>query len=64
MFFLPLMSPWNPFVMAWTQVVLGLDLSYTAFLLPIIVGFQVSDVGWGYGEVQRLSALACAGLTM
>ena len=37
--------------MAWTQVVLGLDLTYTAFALPIIVGFQVSDVGWGYGEL-------------
>ncbi len=49
-FFLPLLSPWNTYVMIWTQIVLGLDLTYTAFALPIIVGFQVSDVGWGYGK--------------
>lgn len=40
--------------MAWSNVVLALDLTYTAFLVPIIVGFQVSDVGWGYGAPSPL----------
>ncbi len=35
--------------MVWTQIILLLDLSYTAFLVPILVGFEVSDVDWGYG---------------
>lgn len=49
-FFLPLTTPWNTFIMIWTQVILLLDLTYTAFMLPILVGFEVSDVDWGYGE--------------
>lgn len=48
-FFLPLTTPWNTFIMIWTQVILLLDLTYTAFMLPILVGFEVSDVDWGYG---------------
>ena len=53
-FYLPLLSPWNRWIMVWTQVVLFLDLTYTAFLLPIIVGFQVPDVGWGYGTSESV----------
>ena len=40
--------------MGWTQIVLLLDLTYTAFLVPILVGFEVSDVDWGYGKSHIL----------
>lgn len=39
----------DTWVLLWTQLILGLDLTYTAFLVPILVGFEVSDVDWGWG---------------
>ena len=33
-----------------------LDLVYTAFLVPILVGFEVSDVDFGWGCLVNLIA--------
>ena len=48
--FLPLATPWDPYVLMWAQIILALDLTYTAFLVPILVGFEESDINWGWGE--------------
>ena len=49
-FFLPLATPWDPYVLLWAQVILALDLTYTAFMVPLLVGFEESDIDWGWGE--------------
>ena len=33
-----------------------LDLVYTAFLVPILVGFEISDVDFGWGCLVNLIA--------
>ena len=58
-FGLPLGSPLTRLYKSWSTLILMLDLVYTAFLVPILVGFEVSDVdlatrdrGW---EESRLA---------
>jgi hypothetical protein len=55
-FGLPLLSPLTRSFKIWSSLILLLDLSYTAFLIPILVGFEVPDIGWGYGCIINLSA--------
>lgn len=44
----------------WTSWILLLDLVYTAFLVPILVGFQVPDIGWGWGcYVNLIAGVPC-----
>ena len=45
----------------WTSWILLLDLVYTAFLVPILVGFQVPDIGWGWGCFVNLIAGVASG---
>ena len=46
---LPLISPLARPYKVWASCILMLDLVYTAFLIPILVGFEVPDIGWGWG---------------
>ena len=58
-FGLPLISPVKPWYRLWSTVIVLLDSTYTAFLVPILVGFQVSDVSWTWGAYIDLIAGAC-----
>lgn len=51
----------NGALQLWTSWILLLDLIYTAFLVPILVGFQVPDIGWGWGCIINLVAGASYG---
>jgi hypothetical protein len=53
---LPLISPLTSHYKTWSSLILLLDLTYTAFLIPILVGFEVPDVGWGWGCIINLVA--------
>ncbi len=37
-------------------MILALDLIYTAFLIPILVAFEVPDIGWTWGCIINLIA--------
>ena len=54
MFGLPLISPLNEVYSAWNTIIILLDSTYTAFLVPILVGFNVSDVTWTWGCIIDL----------
>ncbi|CAL8463823.1 g3357 [Coccomyxa elongata] len=56
LFGLPIISPFSAFARTWSGVILGLDLVYTAFLIPILVAFEVPDVGWTWGCFINLIA--------
>ena len=55
-FGLPLGSPLTRLYKSWSTLILMLDLVYTAFLVPILVGFEVSDVDFGWGCLVNLIA--------
>ena len=55
-FGLPLGSPLTRLYKAWSSVILMLDLIYTAFLVPVLVGFELSDVDFGWGCLVNLIA--------
>ncbi len=57
---LPLISPLARPYKVWASCILMLDLVYTAFLIPILVGFEVPDVGWGWGCIINLVAGVCS----
>ncbi|KAK9804836.1 hypothetical protein WJX72_007920 [[Myrmecia] bisecta] len=48
-FWLPLINPRKRSYVLWTNIILLMDLTYTAFLVPILVGFEVSAVNFGWG---------------
>ncbi|KAK9807740.1 hypothetical protein WJX72_007807 [[Myrmecia] bisecta] len=48
-FWLPLINPRKRSYVLWTNIILLIDLTYTAFLVPILVGFEVSAVNFGWG---------------
>ena len=50
------MSPLWLFAKYWSSMILALDLVYTAFLVPILVAFEVPDVGWTWGCLVNLIA--------
>ena len=54
MFGLPLISPTHRWYGFWTTIIVILDSTYTAFCVPILVGFQVSDVTWTWGAYVDL----------
>ena len=56
MFGLPLVSPVHRWYRGWTTIIVLLDSTYTAFLVPILVGFQISDVTWTWGAYVDLAA--------
>lgn len=49
MFGLPLLTPLARWYGWWSNFILLLDATYTAFIVPILVGFQVSDVNLSWG---------------
>ena len=53
---LPLGSPLTRLYKAWSSIILLLDLVYTAFLVPVLVGFEISDVDFGWGCLVNLIA--------
>lgn len=55
-FGLPLGSPLTTLYKAWSSLILMLDLIYTAFLVPVLVGFELSDVDFGWGCLVNLIA--------
>ena len=55
-FGLPLISPLARPYKIWSGWIMLLDLIYTAFLVPILVGFEVPDIGWGWGCIINLVA--------
>ena len=60
-FGLPLINPLNQIYRIWNTIIIILDSTYTAFLVPILVGFNVSDVTWTWGCIVDLAcgALPC-----
>lgn len=55
-FGLPLISPLSLCAKYWSTLILALDLVYTAFLIPILVAFEVSDVDWSWGCIVNFVA--------
>ncbi|BDA50689.1 probable potassium/sodium hyperpolarization-activated cyclic nucleotide-gated channel [Coccomyxa sp. Obi] len=55
-FGLPLISPLSRCAKYWSTMILALDLVYTAFLIPILVAFEVPDIGWTWGCIINLIA--------
>jgi hypothetical protein len=52
-------SPLTTAYKTWSSLILLLDLTYTAFLIPVLVGFEISDVDFGWGCLVNLIAGAC-----
>ncbi|KAK9814109.1 hypothetical protein WJX72_000796 [[Myrmecia] bisecta] len=55
-FGLPLLSPLSQFARVWASFVLTLDLTYVAFIVPITVAFQVSDLAFTWAGIVNLVA--------
>lgn len=55
-FGLPLLNPLARWYKTWTSFIFLLDLVYTAFLIPMLVAFEVPDIGWGWGCIINLVA--------
>ena len=48
-FGLPLLSPLHQVYSLWANWILLLDCTYTALLVPVLVGYKVSDVNFSWG---------------
>ncbi|CAL8465088.1 g4623 [Coccomyxa elongata] len=55
-FGLPLISPLSRCAKYWSTLILALDLVYTAFLIPVLVAFEVPDTNWTWGCIINLTA--------
>ncbi|KAK9809917.1 hypothetical protein WJX72_001723 [[Myrmecia] bisecta] len=53
-FNLPILSPLSTFVQVWGALILVLDMTYTAFIVPISVAFQSSDLADSWAGCTNL----------
>ncbi|KAK9809148.1 hypothetical protein WJX72_010205 [[Myrmecia] bisecta] len=63
-FWLPVISPYNRYYHVWSTLVLLVDLSYTAFVVPIGVGFSISDTRLTWAAVCDFAAGAVFGVDL
>ena len=53
---LPMVNPRNKAYKVWAFMLIALDAIYTAFIVPISVGFRVSDTQWNWVAVTDFTA--------
>ena len=58
---LPMINPKNRYYKIWAFLLITIDATYTAFIVPIGVGFRVSDTSWNWIAVIDFLAGAVAG---
>lgn len=55
-FGLPVLNPLSTFARLWMTLIMILDLTYTAFVVPMTCGFQLSDLLSNWGGIINLCA--------
>jgi len=56
----PVINPYDSIYSCWCFYVLLTDATYTAFIVPIGVGFDTSDVAWDWaGYCDFIAGQAC-----
>ena len=53
---LPMINPRNKVYKVWAFMLIALDAIYTAFIVPVSVGFRVSDTQWNWVAVTDFTA--------
>ena len=53
---LPMLNPRNRAYKVWAFMLIALDAIYTAYIVPISVGFRVSDTQWNWVAVTDFTA--------
>ena len=53
---LPVMSPYALLPRMWSMLMLLIDMSYTAYVVPIGVGFSISDTNWTWCAIVDFTA--------
>ena len=62
---MPVINPYDSIYSCWCFYVLLTDATYTAFIVPIGVGFDTSDVAWDWaGYCDFIAGQACHVNTM
>ncbi len=56
MCWLPMINPRNKVYKVWAFMLIALDAIYTAFIVPVSVGFRVSDTQWNWVAVTDFTA--------
>ena len=56
---LPIVSPHNKAYKLWATLMVAMDAVYTAFIVPIGVGFRLSDTNFSWGSITDFVAGAC-----
>ena len=56
MCWLPMVNPRNKMYKVWAFMLIAVDAVYTAFIVPISVGFRVSDTQWNWVAVTDFTA--------